>query len=483
MYAFIDHRVKLAGSLMNVKAMSQEVAIKSGDLTKYPIASLRELIALSFPLILSLFSGSFMGVCDRVFLAHYSIEAFEQSVSATYLCILFQQPLIRITSMAQVFVGLYTGASQHEKIGGSVWQMIWLSLLSMVITLPFSQFISPFFFQGTIIQDSANDYFNVLMAVNFLYPLSIALTSYFVGRGKTKVIFISTLCSHLLNIGLNYILIFGFGTLIPSMGLFGAALGTAISQGAFCITLFILFLQKRDREQFNTGNYHFNWDSFWMQLRVGLPRAVARVIILTAWVATARVMILKGGNHLIVLSVGGSLILFFTFINDGMCQGMITIASNLMGSQTYQKIWKLVRSGMIFLISTSALLAIPYLLFPEWTLSFFFPEGLPSGETLALLRRACVWLWLYFLCYGYHAIGLSLVTASRDVTFYMFVIVFIWISSCLPTYIGMNYLNWDADKLWLVMALDSLLYGSIFLYRSTKEKWKDLATELQPTLR
>lgn len=452
--------------------MNQAITAESDRLTKFPTASLRELAYLSLPLILSLFSASFMGFCDRLFLANYSLEAFEQSVSAGLLCILFQQPLIRITSMTQVFVGLYRGSNQVSQIGGAVWQMIWLSLLSMIVTLPFSHFVTPFFFHGKVVQDLADTYFQVMMVVNFLFPLATALSSYFIGQGKMRVIFLTTLISHGLNIGLDYLFIFGFGSIIPEMGIFGAALATGIAQTLFCIILFCFFLRKRDRKVYGTNQYKFNWDSFWMQLRVGLPRAIARVIILTAWVMTARVMILQGGDHLIVLSVGGSLILLFTFVNDGMCQGMITIASNLMGSKNYSKIWTLLRSGFAFLLITTFLLAVPYLFFPEKTLSFFFRVEPPSLQTLMTLKRSCIWLWFFFFCYGINAIGLSLVTAARDVTFYMFTIIFIWLTSCLPTYIGMNYLNWSPDVLWLIMALDSLLYGCIFLLRASKEKWK-----------
>ncbi len=451
--------------------MSQSVA-PSHSLSKYPSASLRELVYLSLPIILGLFSASFMGLCDRIFLAHYSLETMEASVSAGYLSMLFQLPVMRIVSMAQVFVGLYFGSKQFEKIGSIVWQMIWLSIFSMLFTLPLSQFTAPFFFGGTLVQEDATIYFKVLMMVNFLFPLGTTLASYFMGLGRMRIIFFTTLLSHGLNIGLDFICIFGIDGYFPSLGILGAAIASAISQALFCIILFFYFLKEGDRKHFRTGDYSLNWENLWKQLRVGLPRAIARIIILTAWVLISRLMTLKGGDYLMVLSIGGTLILFFTFINDGLLQGMITIASHLMGSKHYQKIWKLIRSGVILLSIASVILAIPYLVFPDFTLSVFF-ASMPSIETYMVLKNSCIWLWVFFFCNGFNAICVSLVTASRDVKFYMFSVMFVWLTSYLPIYLGMNVFNFSPDKLWLIMAFDSLIFGIIFLIRGSKEKWKE----------
>ncbi|NGX37369.1 MAG: hypothetical protein K1000chlam2_00523 [Chlamydiae bacterium] len=450
-----------------------ENSSSSSILTKYPSASLRELFTLSLPLILGLFSASFMGFCDRLFLSHYSIEAFEGSVSAGYLCLLFQLPIMRIATMSQVFVGLDYGSKNYQSIGPTVWQMIWLALFSILITFPPSQFFAPYFFEGSAVSHTANTYFSTMMVANFLFPLGTAISAYFIGQGRTRIIFLTTLLSHGLNVGLDYIFIFGIEGVFPSLGIFGAALATGISQAVFCVVLFMFFIRKKERTSYGTGIFHFNWNLFWPQLRIGLPRAIARMFILTAWVSCSRVMTMKGGDYLMVLSVGGTLILLFTFFNDGMLQGMITIASNLMGAKQYQKIWKLARSALISILVASALLSIPYLVFPEWTLSFLVATP-PSPQTLQILKKSCIWLWLFFFCYGFSIIGISLVTASRDVGFYLISNIFVWLTSYVPVYIAMNFLNWTPDKLWLIMALDSLIYGTIFLLRSRKEKWKEI---------
>lgn len=446
---------------------------ETGEILTKPLSpTFRDFFLLTLPLILTLSSSSLMGFCDRLFLAHYSLDALEASAAASALCNLFQHPLMRIVTMAQVFVGLYNGSKKFTQIGQTIWQMIWFSLSSLLLTLPIGLTISPYFFRGTSIEHSALTYFNTMMFFNFLFPLGAALTSYFVGLGRTKIIFLVMLYCQIVNVILDYLFIFGIEGYLAPQGIYGAALATGISQTLFCFSLLFAFVRKKERETYRTDLFSLNWKSLWEQMRVGLPRAVARIIILINWAAITRIMVLRGGQHLMVLSIGGTLILLLTFINDGMYQAMITLVSNSLGARDHYKIRKFVRMAFCFLIGMTCLLSIPYLFFPEITLSFFYKQP-PSPETLALLKRMCIWLWLFFFCYGLNAIGLSLITAARDVTFYFLTISCIWLTAYIPCYFFIDVLNVSADKLWLILAIDSLTHGSIYLfrYRSRRERY------------
>lgn len=440
-------------------------------LTEYPPASLKELFTLSFPLILTFFSTSFMSFCSRLFLSHYSMEALQGCTCAIYLCGLFQIPCMRLTSTAQVFVGLYKGSNSPKRVGPCIWQMIWFSLISMIVTLPVGLWASHLFFDGSPVRASAASYFDTLLYFNFLFPLGTALSCFYIGRGKTKIIFLITIISHILNILLDLMLIFGVPGLIQPLGALGAAISMAVAQTFFCLLLLLLFLRKEERDLFQTGDYKFKWTVFRECTRIGLPRAIVRIAMLASWAGIVHIMAVKGGDHLLVLSIGGTMLLLFSFINDGMCQGMITIASTLMGSKDYANIWKLVRSSALFLITTTLLLTIPYLIFPNFILSFF-SLGEINADTLAILKRSFVWLWIFFFCYGFNAIGLSLITASRDMTFYLIVTLFVWLTSYLPAYYAMNVWNLSPDWVWLIMSFDTFVFGVVFLLRSLKEKWK-----------
>lgn len=448
-------------------SLPELVEQKVPALTQHPSASLRELFNLSMPLIFVLLSGCLMSFCDRLFLAHSSFQAFEGCVSAAYLCTLFQVPCVRISSMTQIFVGFHKGAKNPLLIGECVWQMVWFSLFSMLITLPLSGWAGRFFLGGTSIEAPATTYFQCLMFVNFLFPLGAALASFYIAEGKTKALFLATLCSQLVNVGLDYLLIFGIDGLLPPLGILGAAIATGIAQGAFCAILFIIFLQKRHRDQYGTDKFAFRWKPFWQYVQVGIPRAIARIIILGAWATTVRLMTVRGGDYLIVLSVGGTLFLLFAFINDGMSQAVIAIGSRLIGAREYLTMRKLRRSALLLLTIFMGFLTIPFLLFPKLLLSFFFSSP-PTPETVALLERTCIWIWILLFCNGVNGIGFGLISAACNTVFHMMVNCLVWVTSYLPVYLAFKMGNWPADVFWLIIAFDALVHGLIFHWKASK---------------
>jgi MATE family multidrug resistance protein len=452
--------------------LKETYEIPAQGLTKYPSASLRELFDVSASLILALFSGSLMGFCDRLFLSHYSLEALEGCVSANSLIALFQIPSISIASIAQVFVGRYKGLGDNFRIGTSVWQMIWWALASLIIILPLGLLIEPIYFKGTSVATVASAYFRPLLIFNFLFPLGVALASFYIGQGHTKIVFLITLISHLINIALTPLLIFGVEGFFSPMGIQGAAIANIIAQMIYCAVLLTLFLQKKHRETYGTANYSYDKTCFFEGIRIGIPSALSRMITLATWAGATQIMLRKGGDYLLVLSVGSSIHLLFTFLNEGIGQGIVPIASYLMGKKEWSQIWKLMRSALLLLGFFLVFLSIPCLLCPEITISFFFTET-PSPHQLHLLKMTCYYLWLYFMTYGFGKIGMSFLVAARDTIFLLlFNLSTSWLVTYIFVYCVIHLFNSSPDKLWLTMSITSLIAGMAYLWRLRQEKWK-----------
>ena len=91
-----------------------------------------------------------------------------------------------IAFVSQGFVGHYKGAKQEKMIGPFIWQMIYFSFLSMLITYPLS-LVGKLYLKGIELEHGALTYLSYLSAVNFLYPLGATLAAFYLGRGKTRV--------------------------------------------------------------------------------------------------------------------------------------------------------------------------------------------------------------------------------------------------------------------------------------------------------
>jgi len=145
------------------------------------------------------------------------------------------------------------------------------------------------------------------------------------------------------------------------------------------------------------------------------------------------------------------------------------MASHLMGAGMWKYLRKMVVSSLLFLLGATLLLSIPYFISPDSVIALFNQTPL-SPDKIKMLKRACFGLWLFFFGYGFNAIGLSLITAARDIKFYLMAVSFVWLTSFTPIYVGINFFNWPAESLWYIMAFDSFAIGMVLFLR-VKRKW------------
>lgn len=300
-------------------------------ITKHSSGSFRELFAIQLPLLLSLLSGSLMGFCDRLFLAKYSLEAFEAVSYAIYICMIFQLGCMRITSASQILISKSVGEGDLCNVGKYTWQMIWFSVASILITWPISQAMSSYFFPTGEISSSGQVYFQWMMLFNFLFPLGTSLASFFTGIGQASVITRATLVSHSFNIALNYPLIFGIPNLIPPLGASGAAIASGISQSIYCVLLLIQLMRQK-YFLYGTRFFKLKIEKLVEVLHIGIPTSAARIHNLFIWSLMMKILVEQGELYLLALSYGSMLSFLLGPLNESMAQSLMTLFSYYLGA-------------------------------------------------------------------------------------------------------------------------------------------------------
>ncbi|MCB1109605.1 MAG: polysaccharide biosynthesis C-terminal domain-containing protein [Chlamydiia bacterium] len=445
------------------------------QLTRHPVASLRELFTLAFPLILTTFSASLLNLTDRFLLSHFSQDAWKACCSAMNLLYLPQLGLIIIASISQAFVGHFKGARQDKMIGPFIWQMIYFSLSTILLTYPLI-LIGKLYLQDIEVEKDAKIYFQVLAIANFLYPLGATLASFYTGRGKNSIVLITNFSIQVLNIFLDILLIFGIQGVLPPQGVFGAAIATVISQSTYCVILFFLFRQKRHAPFFSTNTWKLNPPLLWQGLKTGIPRSLGRTIAVGAWTIATYFLIQKGGDYLLVHSFGLTIFVILSFINDGMGQALLTFNSHTLASNTSHHFRKSLRTSLYFTGITAIILAIPLLLFPEKIIAIFIKDPL-SIQSQFYLKECCFWVWIAIIGSGINRIGASLITAARDTLFYACCLTLQWITLCIPVFIGIEKLGMSPSKFFLIEGVNTGLMGVIFIIRFFKEPYRQLGSQ------
>jgi len=436
---------------------------------------LKEFVLLFFPIALVNFSNYIFLFLEKLLLARYSVEAMEAAISAAYVIQIFQAPCTALAMMAQVYVGRHYGAQEYSKIGPGTWQFIWFSILSMALTVPASLIYGDSYFAGSVIKDTVMPYYYVLVSINFLYPLSTALSCYYLGQGKTYLVLFSTIGSQLLKLIFACLFIFGIEGLFSPLGLMGGAYSTVLAQGGFCILMMMCFINSKHAEMLRNREWQFNLSLFWQAINPGILRAFNRILTFTCWAAIAYLMSSRGEDYLLVLSIGGTLFLFLPFVADTICQTEITLVSHILGARNFQSLDKAYRSGMIIVAVFIALFSIPFVLFPTLTYSLLFPET-DLSETM--IRSIFLGVWLSFACFTVGFIPIGYVLAYKDTKFSLFMGGMNWLNGFALMYLAINVLQVSAEYFWIVL---SLMHGSTWLLYYMRMQWLNRQAEQQPS--
>ncbi|MDR3624934.1 MAG: hypothetical protein P4L16_07340 [Chlamydiales bacterium] len=426
---------------------------------------LREIVFLFFPILLMTFSTCISLFVEKLLFARVSAEVMEVAVSATFACQVLQGPCVALAMMAQVYVGRWCGALEYRAIGPGVWQFIWFSCLSVVVVVPLSVLYGKFYFHGTHIEDMGLSYYYYLIGVGFLFPLGACLSCFFLGQKKVRLVLFVTIGSQLIKLLSAYFFILGVEGVFSGLGLIGGIISTLIAQGGFCLVLFFVFINLKNTALFNSRAWHFQSKLFWECIHPGLLRALNRILTFTSGATVAQLMTVKGGDYLLIFSIGGTLFIFLPFLGEAICQAQTTLVSQIIGAKAYLLLRNAFKSGLFLTAVIVAIVGIPLVWFYADAFYFLFP-GIELDETA--IQKIFLGIWLSFAFFAFGFVPLGYVLAFKDTRFLFFMGGINWINGFLLVYVAIEKVHIEADQFWLVL---SFMHFSTFILYLWRMRW------------
>jgi multidrug resistance protein, MATE family len=237
--------------------------------------SWRELLRIAWPLMISSGSLSLMLVVDRTFLAWYSQNALAAALPSGFLFWTLISIPLGAAQYVTAFVAQYEGARRPDRLVASVWQGVYFSLLAtllLMLVAPASDVFFTWMRHAPEIRGLESEYFAMLCWSGGPIILTAALSSYYSGRGRTRVVMWVNIGASLINAALDPVLIFG-GLGVTAMGIRGAALATGLANLLAALTFAALILRESSRSG-NSVLIHSRFDTelFGRLLRFGLPQ-------------------------------------------------------------------------------------------------------------------------------------------------------------------------------------------------------------------
>lgn len=358
----------------------------------------RALRKLLIPLIIEQILTSLMGTVDTMMVSNVGSAAVSgvSLVDSINKLVIFI--LTALATGGTIVCSQYFGRRDQENANLAARQVLLsafaLSLGLTALCLVLRRWLLGLIF-GTVeaaVMDAAMRYF-LLTALSYPFlALFNAAAALYRAAGNSRLPMLVSVCSNLLNIAGNAVLIFGF-----SMGVTGAAIATTVSFALGAVTLLICL--RRPGQTFEIGPYTAirpDWQTIGRVLRVGVPTGIENgmfqfgKLVLQSTVSTLGTTAMAANAIVVVLELMSSM------PSQAIGIGLVTVAGQCMGAGRPDEAKKYIRKLTGW--SALVLLCMNWLIYalasPVCSLAGLDPETRSlTIETLLLISLVKPFLW------------------------------------------------------------------------------------------
>jgi len=438
----------------------------------------RELLRVSFPLILSSGSISIQQFINRIFLSHWSTASVAAAMPAGALNWSLMSVFIGTAFYVSTFISQYTGSGQHAMVGKAMWQGIWVGVFgAFAMLIPYAlaqQFFTFFGHPPEVIVEEVT-YFRTLSLATFPLVACGALSCFFSGRGDTWTTLWVNLGTAILNCVLDYLMIFGHGP-FHAMGILGAGYATLIANSiAMIVYLLLVFRKSIDKTYSTRSGWRIDIVLMKRLLYFGLPNGLHWFVDVAGFTIFNLML-----GRLGMLALGATNIAFQVDMlglipMQGIGIGVSILVGQYIGANKPDNAERAGYSGMQIALVYILPLSIAYVFVPEIFL-FLFRDA--QGHNDAMLAIAAPLLGFAALVSLFDAVAIATSSAIKGAGDTHFVVWFAALTSpfllILPTWLSLTIFHRGLYTVWTIAITYWCCLGVVFFLRFRQGKWKSM---------
>lgn len=436
--------------------------------------SFRKINKLAIPAIISGIAEPLLSITDTAIVGNININPTE-ALAAVGIAGSFISAIVWILAQTRsaisAIIAQYFGAGKIDKILHLPAQIIAINILLSLFIYGFTVFFVENIFElynasGLILEQSVSYY--KIRALGLPFTLFVfSVFGIFRGMQNTYWPMIISLLGTAINIGLDFVLVFGIEGYIPAMNVEGAAWASLIAQGVMTFFAIILVLKKTPF----TFRLRFPFHKEIKRLLSLSFNLIIRTISLNIALYLANAYATKyGANYIAAQTIAFQIWLFFAFFIDGYASVGNIMSGRLLGEKNYVQIWNLSKqlNTYTFIISVG-LGAICFL--------FYAPIGRLFSQDQEVLSLFASIFWIVILMQPINAVafvfdgifkGLAEAVLLRNTllaaTFLGFIPILL-----LGDYFDLKlYAIWIAFSVWMILRggiLFVIFYRKFFPYK------------------
>lgn len=301
----------------------------------------------------------------------------------------------------------------------------------------------------------------------FMY-VGMVLTSALRGAGDTQTSMRVNAAANVLNVFLNYALIFGhFG--LPRLEVQGAAIATSLARAAGGVAIIALVLRGRLAIRLPRRLLAFDPLVFLRVVRVGIPAMLERVLFSLAMILHLRMLAVEGTVAVAAATLSQNIEELSHMPSIGLSVSASTLVGQFLGHARPDMAEVSGRECVKVALAFMGFMGALFIIWPAVFLALYAPEADVLPVAVTLLR-------LVGLAQPSMAVGFVLAGALRgagDTKSVAWATAFsMWGVRLSLTYVFMNFLGWGYAGAWGAMVIDSAVRAAVVGYIFARGRWR-----------
>ncbi len=350
----------------------------------------RQIFHISAPIMLGSAAQNVIALSDSVLLYHKGETDFAAIGFVGVFYIAIAAIGWGFSRGGQIMIARRMGEQNMAAVGSTFHAMLYFELGLAALMFAFMKLAAPWLFalsldhSPEVLRKSLEYLERRSYGVFFSYA-GMAVIALYTGMARTAFILVDTVILAVVNLALNYSLIFGkFG--LPEMGIAGSGLASTIAE----VVAFVIFIgyMALDYDARRARIFHFELPNFSLikrQLDLSLPVVAQTALGQGSWVMFFAMVENLGERPLAVSNLARTVFLCLSIPAWGFASGVNTLVSNLLGQGKKELVvLAALKTSWACWLTTMAV-ALPVVFFPE---TILYPLFGRSDMDTSLIREA-----------------------------------------------------------------------------------------------
>lgn len=355
--------------------------------------SYRQILAISAPIMIGSAAQNIITLTDRVFLFYLSEDDFASIGFVSVFYLIVAAIGFGFSRGGQILIARRAGSGEYEEAGRMFHSVflfeLGLSLLLFLFMTYGCSYLFGYLVESQVVFDKSLEYLETRKWGVFFSYAGVALISLYTGIARPRFLIIDTILLAVVNIVLDYVLVFGlYG--FPAMGIRGAGLASTLAEVAAFVAFVLYMLWDKGNRRYRIFRWpSINWQLIREQYKLSLPLVAQPLVGLGSWFLFMSIIENLGERALAITILVQMVYLVLSIPAWGFSAGVNTLVGGFIGHQKRMAVIPIIWKTAKFSFAVTLILTLPVVLFPHEVL---YP--LLGDERHDLITEAQPVLWV-----------------------------------------------------------------------------------------